>query len=285
MFNFQKVFFILILLTGIYISFLPNTWTQASFFDFLKSDTPAAPETIESFDLESFSKIPVLRGGRVKPLDSVARNILLVLRNKRTALRVLEKEELENINRLKESKDSLSEEELITLKAFRKIKKVMIPQEGVEKTAVEVKAIDWLAQVLFAPEKADKLKTFLIDHDQVLGLLNQKLTENGKFYSYNELQPFLSNIDSSARKAGEVETELRDSFQQNIIELYRSLLIYKKLKHSLSPPTTPDRPEVLEQLGVTDLVYSAEKDRARSDEYLRFRKLTAELSKTHRLFN
>ena len=279
MFNFQKVFFILILLTGIYISFLPNTWTQASFFDFLKSDTPAAPETIESFDLESFSKIPVLRGGRVKPLDSVARNILLVLRNKRTALRVLEKEELENINRLKESKDSLSEEELITLKAFRKIKKVMIPQEGVEKTAVEVKAIDWLAQVLFAPEKADKLKTFLIDHDQVLGLLNQKLTENGKFYSYNELQPFLSNIDSSARKAGEVETELRDSFQQNIIELYRSLLIYKKLKHSLSPPTTPDRPEVLEQLGVTDLVYSAEKDRARSDEYLRFRKLTAELSK------
>ena len=279
MFNFQKVFFILILLTGIYISFLPNTWTQASFFDFLKSDTPAAPETIESFDLESFSKIPVLRGGRVKPLDSVARNILLVLRNKRTALRVLEKEELENINRLKESKDSLSEEELITLKAFRKIKKVMIPQEGVEKTAVEVKAIDWLAQVLFAPEKADKLKTFLIDHDQVLGLLNQKLTENGKFYSYNELQPFLSNIDSSARKAGEVETELRDSFQQNIIELYRSLLIYKKLQHSLSPPTTPDRPEVLEQLGVTDLVYSAEKDRARSDEYLRFRKLTAELSK------
>ena len=279
MFNFQKVFFTLILLTGIYISFSPNTWTQASFFDFLKSDTPASPNTVESFDLESFSKIPVLRGGRVKPLDSVARNILLVLRNKRTALRVLEKEELENINRLKESKDSISEEELITLKAFRKIKKVMIPQEGVEKTAVEVKAIDWLAQVLFAPEKADKLKTFLIDHDQVLGLLNQKLTENGKFYSYNELQPFLSNIDSSARKAGEVETELRDSFQQNIIELYRSLLIYKKLKHSLSPPTTPDRPEMLEQLGVTDLVYSAEKDRARSDEYLRFRKLTAELSK------
>jgi ABC-type transport system involved in cytochrome c biogenesis permease subunit len=279
MFNFQKVFFTLILLTGIYISFSPNTWTQASFFDFLKSDTPASPNTVESFDLESFSKIPVLRGGRVKPLDSVARNILLVLRNKRTALRVLEKEELENINRLKESKDSISEEELITLKAFRKIKKVMIPQEGVEKTAVEVKAIDWLAQVLFAPEKADELKTFLIDHDQVLGLLNQKLTENGKFYSYNELQPFLSNIDSSARKAGEVETEIRDSFQQNIIELYRSLLIYKKLKHSLSPPTTPDRPEVLEQLGVTDLVYSAEKDRARSDEYLRFRKLTAELSK------
>ena len=278
MFNFQKILFVLILFTGLYISFFPNTWTQASFFDFLKPNAPSSQETVESFDLESFSKIPVLRGGRVKPLDSVARNILLVLRNKRSALRVLEKDELENMNQLKESKNSLSEGDLIILKTFLKSKKVKIPQEGVEEIAVEVKAIDWLAQVLFAPEAADKLKTFLIDHDQVLGLLNQKLTENGKFYSYNELEPFLSNIDSSARKAGEVETELRDSFQQNIIELYRSLLIYKKLKHSLSPPNTPDRPEVLEQLGVTDLVYSAEKDRARSDEYIRFRKLTAELS-------
>ena len=278
MFNFQKILFVLILFTGLYISFFPNTWTQASFFDFLKPNAPSSQETVESFDLESFSKIPVLRGGRVKPLDSVARNILLVLRNKRSALRVLEKDELENMNQLKESKNSLSEGDLIILKTFLKSKKVKIPQEGVEEIAVEVKAIDWLAQVLFAHEKADKLKTFLIDHDQVLGLLNQKLTENGKFYSYNELEPFLSNIDSSARKAGEVETELRDSFQQNIIELYRSLLIYKKLKHSLSPPNTPDRPEVLEQLGVTDLVYSAEKDRARSDEYIRFRKLTAELS-------
>ena len=278
MFNFQKILFVLILFTGLYISFFPNTWTQASFFDFLKPNAPSSQETVESFDLESFSKIPVLRGGRVKPLDSVARNILLVLRNKRSALRVLEKDELENMNQLQESKNSLSEGDLIILKTFLKSKKVKIPQEGVEKIAVEVKAIDWLAQVLFAPEAADKLKTFLIDHDQVLGLLNQKLTENGKFYSYNELEPFLSNIDSSARKAGEVETELRDSFQQNIIELYRSLLIYKKLKHSLSPPNTPDRPEVLEQLGVTDLVYSAEKDRARSDEYIRFRKLTAELS-------
>jgi ABC-type transport system involved in cytochrome c biogenesis permease subunit len=278
MFNIRKVLFVLILFTGLYISFFPNTWTQASFFDFVKPDVSSLPQSIETFDLESFSKIPVLRGGRVKPLDSVARNILLVLRNKRSALRVLEKDELENINRLEESKDSLNDKDLTILKAFSKKKKVKILQEGVEKTAVEVKAIDWLAQVLFAPEKADKLKTFLIDHDQVLGLLNQKLTENGKFYSYNELEPFLSNIDSSARKAGEIETELRDSFQQNIIELYRSLLIYKKLKHSLSPPTTPDRPEVLEQLGVNDLVYSPDRDRARSDEYLRFRKLTAELA-------
>ena len=278
----NKIFFSLILLVGLYIAFLPNKFSQASFINFLGKDNSNEIDQNETFNLQAFSKIPVLRGGRVKPLDSVARNILLVLRNKRTALRILEQwenEKLELIQSLKKEGNELTEEQSKFLKNYSKTRKTTIPQGGIEVAVTEVDAIDWLAQVLFAPEKADKLKTFLIDHDQVLGLVNQKLLDNGKFFSYEELEPFLSNIDSSARKAGEVETELRDSFQQNIIELYRSLLIYKKLKHSLSPPTTPDRPEVLEQLGVTDLVYSSEKDRARSDEYIRFRKLTAELAK------
>ena len=89
--------------------------------------------------LDSFSKIPVLRGGRVKPLDSVARNILLVLRNKRTALRVLEKEEseeIDNITQQKKSGNSLSEEQVDILKEYKKLKKVKIPQNGVEVVAV-----------------------------------------------------------------------------------------------------------------------------------------------------
>ena len=242
------------ILLGVYVSFLPNSWTNASFFDFFKDEKSRVDSNME-FDLEAFSRVPVLRGGRVKPLDSVARNILLVLRNKRSALRILEDGEQTN----------------------QKI--INIPQNGVETKTVEVQAIDWLAQVLFHPEKADNLKTFLIDHDQVLGLINRKLLSDGKFYSFNDLNPFLSNIDSSARKAGEVDTELRDSFQQNIIELYRSILIYKKLKHSLSPPSPAERPESLAQLGVTDLVFNPDRDKARSEEYFRFRELTAALSK------
>jgi ABC-type transport system involved in cytochrome c biogenesis permease subunit len=278
---FKKIFFALLLIVGLYISFFPNTWTQASMFDFFKNQENFS-DSNSSFDLDTFSKIPVLRGGRVKPLDSVARNILLVLRNKRTALKVVENDELKIINDIKNKKvlkKTLTEDEIGKLAVFSKSKTHLIPQNGVETIAVEVPAIDWLAQVLFAPEKADNLKTFLIDHDQVLGLISQKLSTNGKFYSYNELKPFLSNIDSAARKAGEIESEKRNSFEQNIIELYRSLLTYKKLKHSLSPPITPERPEVLEQMDVADLVYDSEQDTAISDEYIRFRKLTAKLAK------
>ena len=36
------------------------------------------------FDTRNFSRIPVLVGGRIKPLDTVARNALLIMRGKQT---------------------------------------------------------------------------------------------------------------------------------------------------------------------------------------------------------
>ena len=115
-----KVISFTLILSGIYFVFFPNKYTPLSIFDFLK-DEPTS--TKEAINLDSFSRIPVLRGGRVKPIDSVARNTLLVLRNKRTAL---------------------------------------------DENGSEVPAVKWLAEVLFTPDRADNLKTFLIDHDQVL---------------------------------------------------------------------------------------------------------------------
>jgi len=164
---------------GLYIAILPIDSSRTSVFDFFKS---APSPSQDSIDLESFSRIPVLRGGRVKPIDSVARNLVLVLRNKRTAL---------------------------------------------DAKGNKVPAIEWLAKVLFKPEDADQLKTFVVDHDQVLGLIGKKFAKDGKFYSYNELEPYLAQIDQSAREAGKIESEKQDSFDQNIIDLYRSLLLYR----------------------------------------------------------
>ena len=225
-----KIVLWLLIILGIYFSFLPNRFATSSILDFAKSE-PEVPT--ESFDLEGFSRIPVLRGGRVKPIDSVARNTLLVLRNKRTAL---------------------------------------------DEQGNKVPAINWFAEVLFNPVQADKLKTFLIDHDQVLGLLGKKLSVDGKFFSYNELEPFLSEIDSSAREAGKVEQEKRDSFDQNIIDLYRSVLLYRKIKTTLSPPDPQLSPDMAEQLQVAEVLFDPEKDESLTAEYARFRELTNELS-------
>ena len=225
-----KVVLWVLILLGIYFSFLPNRFATSSIIDFAKGEPDVSND---AFDLEGFSRIPVLRGGRVKPIDSVARNTLLVLRNKRTAL---------------------------------------------DENGSQVPAINWFAEVLFNPSEADRLKTFLIDHDQVLGLLGKKHSVDGKFFSYKELEPFLSEIDSSAREAGKVEQEKRDSFDQNIIDLYRSVLLYRKIKTTLSPPEPNLEPDMAKQLQVADVLFDPKKDSDLTDEYVRFRELTKELS-------
>ena len=225
-----KIIFILLVFTGIYLAFLPNRLSTSSILDFAKGEREVPSD---EFDLEGFSRIPVLRGGRVKPIDSVARNSLLVLRNKRTAL---------------------------------------------DEAGNKIPAINWFAEVMFNPEAGDNLKTFLIDHDQVLGLLGKKLSVDGKFFSYKDLEPHLNEIDSTAREAGNVEQEKRDSFDQNIIELYRSVLLYRKIKSTLSPPDPQLAPEMAEQLQVAEILFDPEKDKDLTAEYTRFRELTKELA-------
>ena len=109
-----KILSFVLILSGVYFVFFPNRYTPLSLFDFFKGEKVSTEEEI---NLDSFSRIPVLRGGRVKPIDSVARNTLLVLRSKRTAL---------------------------------------------DESGVKIPAIKWLADVLFKPEQADKLKTCLL---------------------------------------------------------------------------------------------------------------------------
>ncbi len=47
-------------------------------------DPAAAGESRRCFDVDAFAHLPVLEGGRVKPVDSVARNALLMMRSKQT---------------------------------------------------------------------------------------------------------------------------------------------------------------------------------------------------------
>ena len=46
---------------------------------------PLAVSPVRGFDAHGFAVLPVLEGGRIKPLDSVARNSLLMLRSKQSA--------------------------------------------------------------------------------------------------------------------------------------------------------------------------------------------------------
>ncbi|HET8732298.1 MAG TPA: cytochrome C assembly protein, partial [Anaeromyxobacteraceae bacterium] len=42
------------------------------------------PGQVRGMDVDGFARLPVLEGGRIKPLDSVARNALLVIRGQQS---------------------------------------------------------------------------------------------------------------------------------------------------------------------------------------------------------
>ncbi|MFI5336343.1 MAG: cytochrome c biogenesis protein [Opitutales bacterium] len=120
---------------------------------------------------------------------------------------------------------------------------------------------EWLADVLFAPDKADNYPTFKIESPEVLTLLG--LTENDtrinydstakrvmavlgflpsskSRFSYNQLRPKLEDLEAQARLAEQVESQLRTPFQRQVITMSSRVTLYLQLKTSLQIPVSPD---------------------------------------------
>jgi ABC-type transport system involved in cytochrome c biogenesis permease subunit len=147
----------------------------------------------DTLDFEAFRKIPVLLNGRTKPLDTVARNSLLVLRDKQT-LRGLEN--------------------------------------------VKISSIEWLAEVLFDGPAADQRKIIVIHDPEVLSLFDWK-QDRGKYFSFKEFFPHFAEIDRQSRMADEVESQQRTRFQKHILQLFRQLTVFQRLKNTVQPEDTP----------------------------------------------
>jgi ABC-type transport system involved in cytochrome c biogenesis permease subunit len=140
-------------------------------------------------DFVTFGKIPVLVGGRVKPVDTVARNSLLIIHGKETL--------------------GLANGRTLT-------------------------AIEWLADVLFKPAIADDYPLFVIQNAEVLGLFGWEQSDR-KYFSFNELAPFLKQIDEQGEQADKLESVQRSAYQTAILNLRNALILGQRLKNSLRP--------------------------------------------------
>lgn len=142
-----------------------------------------------SLDLVSFGKIPVQVGGRVKPLDTVARNALLIIHTKQTL-------------RLDDGR--------------------------------QVTAIEWLADTLFNAPISDRYPAFVIQNADVLGLFGWQQSDR-KYFSFEELTPFLQQIDEQGEQADKLQAVERSSYQRAILNLRNALILYQRLKNSVRP--------------------------------------------------
>ena len=155
------------------------------------------------FDFKKFGEIPVLATGRIKPLDTVARNALVIIRGRQTL--------------------RLDNGETLT-------------------------ATHWLADVMFKAPMANQYPTFAINNPEVLGLFGWEQGER-KYFSYDELEPFLPKIDEQGQQAEAVESTQRSPFQTAIYNLRNTLIVYQQLQRSLRPEKTQDFEAEVEAYG------------------------------------
>ena len=113
------------------------------------------PKFEGQFDFATFGKLPVQEKGRVKPIDTVARNSLLIMRGKQKVPDGPEVGYFEKLFYGKKAPNYLS-------------------------------ALEWFAKLTLNPDEADDYKVFRIDHPEVLGLFGFE-PGKAKYFSFNDL--------------------------------------------------------------------------------------------------
>jgi len=160
-----------------------------------------------------FGRIPLLFNGRLQPMDSLARNSLLQIREKQSA----------NLEPWKDWNE----------------KPKIIP------------AIEWLATVELNPTVADQWPVFRVDNPELTALL--KLPEkdkakqcDGKHYSWVQIQPSLDVMQEQTSRISDRERKKisdaskRTAFEKAVMKLHERLYLYAQLKNTLQPPDARD---------------------------------------------
>lgn len=160
------------------------------------------PPQEKSFAFSQFGKLPVVFNGRVQPMDSLARNSLLQIREKQEA----------NLE----------------------------PWKGA--SAHLISATEWLAYLTMDPATADQWPVFRVDNPDLIALLKlpQKDLEqhqDGKHFSWMQIQPSLHALDDETSRIMEEKKDAstRTAYEKSAIKMREKLYLYLQLKNTIEP--------------------------------------------------
>ncbi len=166
-----------------------------------------------TFAFTEFGQLPLTANGRIVPLDSLARNSLLEIREKQT----------------------LNAE----------------PWKSWTEKPKIIPAIEWLANVMMNPVVADEWPAFRVDNPDLISLL--KLPEkdfakhfDGKHYSWNQIQPALDTFRKENDRVQRIEAANRTAYENAIVKMNQRLSLYEQLKNSVQPANAQDWPAEIE---------------------------------------
>ncbi|HWC58979.1 MAG TPA: hypothetical protein VHC44_04725, partial [Verrucomicrobiae bacterium] len=177
----------------------------------------------KTFAFSQFARLPVVFNGRVQPMDSLARNSLLQIREKQEA----------------------------NLEPWKGASAHMIP------------ASEWLAYVMMDPATADQWPEFRVDNPDLIALLKlpgKDLAQHhdGKHYSWAEIQPALHALDDETTRimTEKQDASTRNAYEKAAIKMREKLWLYLQLKNTVEPEDVDLKSEVAK----LQSVYPAEKE-------------------------
>ena len=166
-----------------------------------KAITPSAKS--RDFDLYAFGKIPVQHGGRVQPLDSLARNTLMIITTGRQEY---------------------------------------IWKDGAREGAREETrpAIRWLLDVTAGPNAGAGLEVFRIDDPDLRGWLGLKDRPGSYRYSLQDMRPKWQELLARGSAVRKKKPEERDQFELSIHALMSHIEMQVQLVQFAAPGLVPN---------------------------------------------
>jgi len=167
------------------------------------------PPVDKSFSFQEFGQLPVTANGRVIPMDTLARNSLLQIREKQTA----------NLE----------------------------PWKGWNESPKIISATEWLANVMMNPFRADAWPVFRVDHPDLVSLLklpdkDAAKQQDGKHYSWNQISAAFDAFNPEADRCEKIDAPNRTAYERAVIKLAEQRILYTSLKNTLEPEDATNWP-------------------------------------------
>jgi ABC-type transport system involved in cytochrome c biogenesis permease subunit len=163
------------------------------------------PPKDTDFAFSRFGQLPVVFNGRLKPMDSLARNSLLQIHETQTL-------DLE-------------------------------PWASDWQKRPTISAIRWLANVMMNPQVADDWPVFRVDNPDLIAFL--KLPErdlaqhqDGEHYSWNQIAPALDAFDKEDDRVEKTESAERSAYERAVVKVHDRLELYAQLRNTIQPQDT-----------------------------------------------
>ena len=168
---------------------------------------PEAPKA-NGTSLATVATLPVLDEGRVKPFDTVARNMLLWYCQRQEAVVALDKKYQETTS--------------------KKLSDLSGPKR--------ISATQWLLDVVAGKPEASDYYVFRVDNPELLSTLELKPRPGFYRYSISELVENVDKLIEQARLADQQDPKLRNLFQNEVLELMNKMVAYRRVQSAYSMP-------------------------------------------------